>query len=133
MTSFNAKLSPSNNGCSVSNLISVRWSMLNRLLISCFIVLGICSLAISARKPNLPVFTPIIGIPVSLINVVASRIVPSPPMLMNKSMFFYIRMRKLKKGHVACMLHVCCMYVACMLHVCCMCIALCPPPSTGRP
>ena len=88
VTSFSAKLSSPNTDCSVSNLISVRWSILNLLLISCLIVLGIWSLAMSARKPNLPVFTPIIGISESLINVVASRIVPSPPMLMNKSMFF---------------------------------------------
>ena len=63
-------------------------AMLNRLLINCFIVLGIWSLATSARNPNLPVFTPIIGISESLIRVVASRIVPSPPTLMNKSIFF---------------------------------------------
>ena len=61
--------------------------MLNRLLINCFIVLGIWSLATSARNP-IYLCLPIIGISESLIRVVASRIVPSPPTLMNKSIFF---------------------------------------------
>ena len=40
-----------------------------------------------AKNPNLPAFTPIIGIFLSLTNVAALKIVPSPPMLIKKSKF----------------------------------------------
>ena len=49
------------------------------------IAVVISSFCIVAKKPNLPVLMPIIGIPKSFTKVIARKIVPSPPILINRS------------------------------------------------
>ncbi len=42
-------------------------------------------MAVLDKKPSLPELTPTIGVPVSLMEVIVSSIVPSPPILTKKS------------------------------------------------
>ena len=54
-------------------------------LIIFWIAISISFTGIVAKKPNLPVLIPITGIPKSFTKVMALKIVPSPPILINKS------------------------------------------------